>query len=141
MILHSDLHYYPDASRRESVRLGSLLFVKDSEVAPGRCVVAFYQADAKVLMEAQRLSSSEFFASIFRDFGNYIRYVAENAAVSAEMSEEEVALTFISQLPHNLKAGVPEGWPPERVFTQAAVERQPITAFRVGAGHSQAALC
>lgn len=128
-ILHTDLHYHPDASRRESVRLGSLLFTKDIETDGGRCVVAFYQADPTVLIEAQRLNDSEFFANVFRDFNTYLGYVADTTVVSEEMSEEQIALSFISLLPHNLKAGKPEPWPPSRVFKQAAAERQPISAF------------
>jgi hypothetical protein len=127
-ILHSELYYCPDASRKESIRLGSLLFAKDTD-GEGICSVGFYQADSEVLISAQKLSNDEFFDRIFQDFNGYIELVAKQAGASREMSQDQIALNFISQLPHNLQATKPEPWPPARVFAQAAQEGQAIRAF------------
>jgi hypothetical protein len=135
-LMHADLYFHPDASRKESLRLGSLLFIKDEEESPGKCVVGFYSAEGSPLMEAQRLSQDAFFAAIFQDFNRYIQYVADITQSSIELSQEQVALNFISNLPQNLRASTPEGWPPSRVFTQAANERVPIMVFPIAAGVS-----
>ena len=129
--MHSDLYFHPDASRKESLRLGSLLFIKDEDENPGRCVVGFYQAEGSPLMEAQRLSSDRFFETMFQDFNRYIQFVANSTKGSQELSQEQVALSFISNLPQNLRASRPEGWPPSRFFTQAASERHPIMVFDI----------
>lgn len=131
--MHSDLYFHPDASRREGIRLGSLLFIKGEEddSADDRCVVGFYQAEGSPLMEAQRISNDDFFATVFQDFNKYIQYVADTVACSRELSQEQVALNFTASLPQNLRATKPEGWPPSRVFSQAATEKVPIMVFPI----------
>lgn len=131
-LLHSELHYYPDARRPESVRLGSLLFTKDVEEAGSRCVVGFY-CDTNAVFEAQKLARDEFFAHIFSNFNAFIGEVAGSVTASGECSEEQIAELFIARLPHNLKANKPEPWPPARVFSDAARHSQPIMAFAIDA--------
>ncbi|HLY03668.1 MAG TPA: hypothetical protein VKR56_14375 [Candidatus Cybelea sp.] len=136
-LMHSDLYFHPDAGRQEGLRLGSLLFIKDEETQTDACVVGFYHAEGSPLMSAQRLTDDDFFSAIFKDFDGYVDYVASQTQSSRELSQEQVALNFIANLPQNLRATNPEPWPPMRVFTQAATERQPIHLFPIR--HLQAA--
>ena len=131
-LMHANLYFHPDAGRREALRLGSLLFIKDEEDTQNdSCVVGFYQAEGSPLISAQRATDDEFFSTIFKDFDGYINYVASQTHCTRELSQEQVALNFIANLPQNLRATNPEGWPPSRVFAEAATERQPISVHPI----------
>jgi len=126
-MLKSDLYFHPDASRRESLRLGTLLFLKTN----GTCAVGFFPAEPSALFQAQKLSDSTFFRDVFANFTAYVESIAATVEITSEYSEEQLANAYISVLPHNLQADKPSEWPPLELLSDGAKRHEPIMLHEI----------
>jgi hypothetical protein len=53
---------------------------------------------------------------LLQELGTYfLRQLANAIRETDEKTEEAVALSFIAELPHNLRLTWPEPWPPEKI--------------------------
>ena len=109
LMLHTQLHFYPDARRPDSIRLGALLFSKG---ANGAFYFSHY-LDHNAIESSEGRTDSEMLRAMLRDLGGYLVRQLKGIKLSHPTTEEEFALQFVSLLPQNLRVAEFIDWPPE----------------------------